>query len=71
MGSASDTKPGQSFARLSLLAEVSLCYGWAPVDLQHIGVNIFWNRRVSSLSKAGVSTSSVAQGLVTKHRRVK
>ncbi|CAE7220900.1 SDP1 [Symbiodinium necroappetens] len=32
---------------------VSLCYGWAPVDLQHIGVNIFWNRRVSSLSKVG------------------
>ncbi|CAE7306572.1 SDP1L, partial [Symbiodinium sp. CCMP2456] len=32
---------------------VSLCYGWASVDLQHIGVNISWNRRVSSLSKVG------------------
>eukprot|EP00439_Symbiodinium_sp_Y106_P033172 s675_g3.t5 len=46
---------------------VSLCYGWAPVDLQHIGVNIFWNRRESSLSKVGQGKTSVSDLKVVAH----
>ncbi|CAE7027926.1 SDP1L [Symbiodinium sp. CCMP2592] len=46
---------------------VSLCYGWAPVGLQHIGVNIFWNRRESSLSKVGQGKTSVSDLKVVAH----